>query len=71
MNRLKANLTMSLDGLVAGPEQSEQDPLGLGGLQLPESLLPLQASRDTHGAHGGEVNATTPFVEEILAGADS
>jgi dihydrofolate reductase len=69
MSRLKANLTMSLDGFVAGPEQSEQDPLGIGGLRLHEWLLPLQAFRETHGEHGGEVNASTPFAEEILAGA--
>jgi dihydrofolate reductase len=69
MNRLKASLTMSLDGFVAGPEQSEQDPLGIGGLRLHEWLLPLQAFRETHGERGGEVNASTPFAEAILAGA--
>jgi hypothetical protein len=44
---------MSLDGFVAGPEQSEQDPLGIGGLRLHEWLLPLQAFRETHGEQGG------------------
>jgi dihydrofolate reductase len=69
MSRLKANLTISLDGFVAGPEQSERNPLGIGGMQLHEWLLPLQAFRVTHGEQGGEVNASTPFAEEILAGA--
>jgi dihydrofolate reductase len=69
MSRVKANLTMSLDGFVAGPEQSEQAPLGIGGLHLHERLFPLPAFRETHGEHGGEVNASTPFSEEIIAGA--
>jgi dihydrofolate reductase len=66
MSRLKVNMTMSLDGFVAGPNQSEGDPLGVGGEQLHEWLLSLKAFRETHGEEGGEVNASTPFAEEIL-----
>jgi dihydrofolate reductase len=66
MSRLKANITMSLDWFVAGPDQSAEDPLGIGGDQLHQWLLPLEAFRERHGEHGGEVNASTPFAEEIL-----
>jgi dihydrofolate reductase len=66
MSRLKVNITMSLDGFVAGPAQSEKDPLGIGGMQLHQWLLPLKAFRERHGEHGGEVNASTPVAEEIL-----
>jgi dihydrofolate reductase len=59
---------MSLDGFVAGPEQSESDPLGVGGMRLHEWLVPLKAFRETHGGEGGEVNASTPIAEEILGG---
>jgi dihydrofolate reductase len=59
-------MTMSLDGFVAGPDQSENDPLGIGGMQLHQWLLPLKAFRETHGEQGGEVNASTPIAEEIL-----
>jgi dihydrofolate reductase len=69
MGRLRATITMSLDGFVAGPDQSEQDPLGVGGEQLHEWLLALKAFRETHGGEqGGEVNASTPIAEGILGG---
>jgi dihydrofolate reductase len=66
MGTLKANMTMSLDGFVAGPNQSASDPLGVGGEQLHSWLLSLKAFRESHGEEGGEVNASTPFAEEIL-----
>jgi dihydrofolate reductase len=66
MSKLRLNITMSLDGFVAGPGQSEQDPLGIGGTQLHQWLLPLKTFRETHGEEGGEVNASTPIAEEIL-----
>src|ERR671930_1934254 len=69
MSKLKLNITMSLDGYVAGPDQSTQHPLGIGGEQLHDWLVPLKAFRESHGEEGGEVNASTPFAEDILAGA--
>jgi dihydrofolate reductase len=66
MSKLKLNITMSLDGFVAGPKQSEKDPLGIEGEQLHQWLIPLRAFRETHGEEGGEVNASTPIAEEIL-----
>ena len=69
MGKLKLNITMSIDGFVAGPEQSPELPLGVGGEQLYDWLVPLKAFRESHGAEGGEVNASTPFAEDILAGA--
>jgi dihydrofolate reductase len=70
MSKLKLNITMSLDGYVAGPDQSLQHPLGIGGEQLHTWLTPLQAFRGSHGGdEGGEVNESTPFAEDILGGA--
>jgi dihydrofolate reductase len=66
MSKLRLNITMSLDGFVAGPDQSEKDPIGIGGMELHQWLLPLEAFRETHGEEGGEVNASTPIAEEIL-----
>jgi hypothetical protein len=43
---------MSLDGFVAGPNQSEKDPLGIEGMQLHQWLLPLKAFRERHGEEG-------------------
>ena len=67
MGKLKVSISMSLDGYVAGPEQSEQNPLGIGGEQLHEWVVPLRAFRESHGDEGGEVNASTPIAEGILA----
>src|ERR687887_384053 len=53
------HLAMSLDGYVAGPDQSEENPLGVGGMQLHQWLVPLEAFRRSHGGEGGEVNAST------------
>ena len=69
MSKLKLNIAMSLDGFVAGPAQSPENPLGIGGEQLHDWLIPLKAFRESHGEQGGEVNASTPFAEDILGGA--
>jgi len=57
---------MSLDGFTAGPNQSREDPLGEGGMQLHEWVFELAAWRRRHGQQGGEVNASTNVVEESL-----
>jgi dihydrofolate reductase len=58
---------MSLDGYVAGPNQSVEHPLGEGGMQLHEWVFGLEAWRAPHGMEGGEVNASTPVIEEAIA----
>src|SRR5215212_2832948 len=69
MGKLKLNITMSIDGFVAGPDQSPEHPLGVGGEELHDWLVPLRAFRESHGEEGGDVNASTPFAEDILGGA--
>jgi dihydrofolate reductase len=63
MSELRLNMMMSLDGFVAGPEQSEENPFGIGGMRLNEWLFSLKAFREMQGAQGGEVNASTPIVD--------
>ena len=63
MARLRLNISTSLDGFVAGPNQSEENPLGEGGTQLHEWVFELAAWRRDHGQEGGEVNASTAVVE--------
>lgn len=67
MSRLRFDLAVSLDGFIAGPNPSEQHPLGEGGMQLHEWAFELAAWREPHGKAGGEVNASTPVVQEMLA----
>jgi dihydrofolate reductase len=59
---------MSLDGYTAGPEQSRDNPLGIGGLQLHAWVFPLAAWRARHGLEGGECNESTRVIEESAAG---
>jgi dihydrofolate reductase len=66
VTRLRFEISMSLDGFVAGPNQSEENPLGEGGMQLHEWAVELAAWRKPHGEAGGEVNASTAVVEESL-----
>jgi dihydrofolate reductase len=66
MSKLKLRISMSLDGFVAGPEQSVENPLGIGGMKLHEWVFPLKAWRSTHGMEGGEVNESSKVVEESM-----
>lgn len=58
---------MSLDGFVAGPRQSVDNPIGIGGMRLHQWVFPLTAWRAMHGLEGGEINESTRVVEESLA----
>ncbi|HTZ87580.1 MAG TPA: dihydrofolate reductase family protein, partial [Solirubrobacteraceae bacterium] len=67
MAKLRFPIAMSLDGFVAGPNQSEQDPLGEGGMQLHEWVFELEAWRRPHGREGGIVNKSTQVIEGSIA----
>jgi len=58
---------MSLDGFVAGPGQSVDNPLGVGGMDLHQWVFPLTVWRAMHGLQGGEVNESAKVVEDSLA----
>jgi dihydrofolate reductase len=64
MTKLRLTITMSLDGYVAGPDQSEENPLGVGAMDLHQWFFPLKAFKEMHGGQGGEVNASSAVVEE-------
>jgi dihydrofolate reductase len=67
MSRLRFRISMSLDGFVAGPDQSTDNPLGVGGMRLHDWVIPLTVWRAMHGLEGGDVNESTRVVEESLA----
>ena len=58
MSKVRINITVSADGYVAGPNQSEENPLGEGGGSLHDWAFALRAFREPHGMEGGEVNAS-------------
>jgi len=65
--KLRLDISISLDGYVAGPNPSEENPLGIGGEHLHEWALGLEAWRKPHGLEGGEVNRSTAVMEESQA----
>jgi dihydrofolate reductase len=67
MSRLRVHISTSLDGFVAGPRQSQENPLGVGGEALHDWVVELEAWRAIHGMDGGAVNASTPIMEEEAA----
>lgn len=67
MSKLRFKISMSLDGFVAGPSQSVDNPLGIGGGRLHEWAFQLAVFRALLGLEGGKVNESTPVVEESLA----
>lgn len=58
--RLRLTISMSLDGFVAGPNQSVREPLGVGGEGLHDWVV--ASWRERHGREGGEVNESTAVV---------
>ena len=58
MSKLVLNLTMSLDGYVAGPDQTIDNPLGVGGEELHEWVFGLKSWREAHGKEGGTTGPT-------------
>jgi len=67
MASVRFDLAVSLDGFIAGPNPSQEHPLGEGGMQLHEWAFELAAWRKPHGKEGGDVNASTPVMEQMLA----
>jgi dihydrofolate reductase len=67
MSKVRTHISISLDGFVAGPNQSDENPLGEGGEGLHDWVVELKAWREGHGKDGGEENASTAIVEEEKA----
>jgi dihydrofolate reductase len=64
MSKVRVHIAVSADGYVAGPNQSEENPLGEGGEQIHDWMLALKAWREPHGREGGEVNINSAILEE-------
>jgi dihydrofolate reductase len=66
MSRVRLQISMSLDGFVAGPNQSLDNPLGEGGMRLHEWVFGLEAWRQRHGLEGGEVGPSTAIIDQAI-----
>jgi dihydrofolate reductase len=64
VTKLRLDITMSLDGFVAGPNASLEDPLGKGGMRLHEWAFAAASWREQHGLSGGEANVDSDVLQE-------
>jgi dihydrofolate reductase len=62
------HIAISLDGFVAGPDQSLDDPIGKGGMQLHQWAFRTAAWNREHGLEAGEDNADSKVVEDVVKG---
>ena len=65
MSKVRAEISISLDGYGAGPNESHENPLGEGGEGLHDWVVGLKAWREPHGMEGGEVNVSSEIFEEL------
>src|SRR5687767_5625647 len=68
MPRLTLDISMSLDGFIAGPGQTLAEPLGAGGERLHDWVLAVRAEREENSMEGGETNVDNEVVGDGLAG---
>jgi dihydrofolate reductase len=61
---VNVDISVSLDGFVAGPNQSLDEPLGEGGEQLHEWVVATKTWRERHGKSGGEVTPNDEVIRE-------
>ena len=66
MAKLTLDISMSLDGFIAGPNQNLDQPLGEGGEGLHEWVVVLESWRRAHGRSGGETNRDSEVLEEAM-----
>jgi dihydrofolate reductase len=69
MPQVIADISTSLDGYVAGPDPTLEEPLGRGGEQLHEWAFAARAWREPHGREGGEEGVDSDVIEELFSSA--
>ena len=66
MSKVRVHISTSLDGYVAGPNQSQENPLGEGGESLHDWLVATRSWREAQGMEGGDENVSNDVFEEAL-----
>ena len=67
MPKVAANISTSLDGYVAGPNDGPDNGLGDGGERLHQWAYGLESWRERHGLEGGEASRDAEILEETFA----
>lgn len=68
MGKVKCQISISADGFLAGPNQSEKHGLGEGGDALHEWAFKTRFFQEIHGREGGEGGVSDELVREASAG---
>jgi dihydrofolate reductase len=66
MSLVRCQISISVDGFVAGPNQSLENPVGEGGLRLHEWLFPTASWRAQQGQTGGTRGVDSDVVDEVV-----
>jgi dihydrofolate reductase len=67
VSKVRFNITMTLDGYIAGPKQSLDDPLGEGGENMHLWMYTLKTFREQSGQEGGSTGSDDDVLKEMFA----
>lgn len=68
MGKVTCQISISLDGFVAGPNQSLENPIGEGGMRLHDWVFATASWRRQHEEDGGADDADSEVAEEVMHG---
>jgi dihydrofolate reductase len=68
MSSVTCHIAISLDGFVAGPNQSLDNPIGEGGMRLHQWAFATDSWRKQQGLDGGERNPDSEVVDDVVSG---
>ena len=68
MTSLTSEISVSIDGFAAGPNQGRENPLGEGGERLHEWVVSTEGWRSQHGMEGGEKGPDDDVAREFGRG---
>ena len=63
-----SSFTISLDGYGAGPNQTRENPLGIGGEELHDWLVNTRTFKSMYGGEGGDTGIDEDFAARGMAG---
>src|SRR5439155_9725748 len=69
MTKIVVDVSLSVDGFLAGPNATLEQPLGAGGASLHEWAFATRRFREQHGLEGGEDGVDSNVVDEHLRAA--
>lgn len=68
MSKIRCQISVSIDGFAAGPDQSHDHPLRVGGMRLHEWLFATDVWNARAGLEGGARTDDFAAAQDALAG---